>query len=236
MTRRLIIGSGLLLLVAFFWIAGCDKEKIVNSKEYIHDTKYVEVPPDTIIVIDTVFNNDSVLVHRVDTVRIIDVDTVIRVTTVHDTIRITTTVHDTIRTVQNHYDTIVVHDTIVRNQCSPNAITAIAAMESQTNPMVLEFISSELGLSDGWIFYQTPEQMEVTQVSTTVYDIYSYVDYWAPDWSGYYPLEIYWRMTYISGDPAIPANWQMSDPPAAAAGNPGGIKSISRTTSVRSLH
>lgn len=235
MTRRLIIGTLLMLLAAFLWIAGCDKERIVNSKEYIYETKYVELPPDTITVIDTVGSHDSVIVYRTDTIRITDIDTVIRVTTVHDTVRVTTVVHDTIRTVQNHWDTVVVHDTVVRNQCSPNVLTAIAAMEAQTDPMVYEFILGELGLNGGWNFYQTPLEMEIVQVSSTTWDIYSYVDYWAPDWSGYYPLEVYWRMTYRSGDPAVANNWQMSDPPAGVKGNPGGIHSVSRAAIVQPL-
>lgn len=235
MTRRIIIGTVLLILAAFLWIAGCDKERIVNSKEYIYETKYVELPPDTINHTDTVFSNDSVIIYRTDTIRVTDVDTIVRTNTVHDTVRITTVVHDTIRTVQTYWDTLVVHDTIVRNQCAPNVTFAIAAMEAKTNPMVYEFIAGELGLNGGFIFYQTDSEMEVLQVSSTTWDIYSYVDYWAPDWSGYYPLEVYWRLTFSSGDPSNPNNWQMADPPTAVAGNASGISKVTRTTTVRPL-
>ncbi|MBK7142510.1 MAG: hypothetical protein IPH75_10555 [bacterium] len=235
MTRRILIGTCLLLIASLLWIAGCDKERIVNSKEYIYETKYVESPPDTITLIDTVNIGDTMIINRVDTIRITDIDTIIRTVTVHDTVRITSVVHDTVRTVQINWDTVVVHDTITRNQCLPNVITAIAAMEAQTDPLIYEFILGELGLDGGWNLYQTPNEMEVNQVSSTTWDIYSYVDYWAPDWSGYYPLEVYWRMTYRSGDPADPDNWQMSDPPTAVAGHIGGVSKITRKTEVRSL-
>jgi len=60
--------------------------------------------------------------------------------------------------------------------------------------------------------------------STGVYDFYGYIDYWTPDWSGYYLLEYYWRMTYLGGDPTDPNNWRLSDPPAGASGRDSGLK------------
>jgi hypothetical protein len=209
MRTAVIFGILLLCLGAIMLSAGCDKQKIVESTEYVHDIEYITLPPDTIFHIDTVFNNDSVLVHKTDTVRI------------HDTVRTTVIVHDTIRTTT----TVTVHDTvtITQNQCLPNAQFAVAAMEVQTDPQVFDFISSEFGYTGGWVYYLSIDQMEITQVSSKVYDIYAYVDYWAEDFSGYYPLEIYWRMTYTSGDPANADNWTMGDPPTAVAGHRPGV-------------
>lgn len=207
MRTAAIIGILLLCLGAIILSLGCDKQKIVESTEYVHDIEYITLPPDTIFYIDTVFNNDSVIVTRVDTVRI------------HDTVRTTVVVHDTVRT------TTIVHDTvtITQNQCLPNTQFAVAAMEVQTDPLVYDFISSEFGTTGGWVYYLSIDQMEITPVSSRVYDIYAYVDYWAEDFSGYYPLEVYWRMTCNSGDPADAANWTMTDPPAAAARHRPGI-------------
>ncbi len=225
MTRTIILSVFLLSLTVFIVSAGCDKERVVNSKEYIRETEYVELPPDTIFVIDTVFTSDSVVVRDTDTIRI------------HDTIRVTTVVHDTVVAVHNNFDTVfvTVTDTVVRTQCLPNELSAIAAMQSQTDPMVFDFILAELGLNGGWVFYQTNSQMEVMPVTDNSWDIYSYVDYWAADWSGYYPLEIYWRLTYTSGDPSNPNNWQMSDPPTAVSGHRPGIDTITRPAIVKPL-
>ena len=227
MKKILVFGTGFLVLMTVFLSTGCDKERIVTSTEVVHDTKYIELPPDTVFSVDTVFSTDSVVVRATDTVRL------------HDTVRVTTVVHDTVVTVRNFYDTVTVTvtvtDTVVKTQCLPNAVTAIAAMQAQTDPLVLEFILAELGLSDGWVFYQTNTQMEVMQASSNTWDIYSYVDYWAPDWSGYYPLEIYWRLTFKSGDPANPNNWQMTDPPTGVSGHRAGMATVSKAVIVKPL-
>lgn len=189
--------------------AGCSKEKIVESTEYIHDIEYVESPPDTIIVWDTVIRSDSVVVVSRDTIRIVDtlqlVDTVTIVNTIHDTVRITS----------------VVHDTVLKAQCSPSTQLAIDAMISQADPLILEFLMQEVGQNDGWVFHLSPMHMDVTQVSSSVWDIYSVVDYWAADWSGYYQVEMLWRMTYTGGDASDPDNWTMGDPPASPKYRPG---------------
>lgn len=204
MRTAAIFGILLLCLGAILISAGCDKQKIVESTEYVHDIEYLH---DTIVRFDTIYNNDSVVVHKTDTIRI------------HDTVRTTVIVHDTVRT------TVTVHDTVTvtQNQCLPNAQFAVAAMQVQTDPLVFDFVNSEFGVTGGWVYYLSIDQMEISQVSARVYDIYAYVDYWAEDFSGYYPLEIYWRLTCNTGDPADPDNWTMTDPPDAAAKHRPGI-------------
>lgn len=206
-------GAALLLLTVVILATGCDKERTITSTEIVHDTKYIELPPDTIFVIDTVSGIDTLIIHDIDTVR------------KTDTLRINVIIHDTVIRTVNNYDTIRRTDTVTVTVTSfqPNATTAVAAMQAQTDPQVLQFAFDNFGLSDGWVFYLTPAQMEVTQSSAKVWDVFAYVDYWTPDWAGYYPLEVYWRMTYKSGDPADPNNWTMTDPPAAIAGQPSGV-------------
>ncbi len=210
MKRFVIITAVLALLALLLFVSGCDKERIVQSKEYIHD---VQVVTDTLVRIDTVYHHDSTVTRVVDTVRI------------HDTVRTTVYIHDTVQTVRNHYDTVVVRDTVVKTINPPGSVTAMNAMEIQTDPLVMDFVNQQFGMTDGWILYLTPEQCAITQVSSNVYDIDAYVTFWASDWSGYYPLEVYWRMTYQSGDPTDPSNWQMSDPPSAVSGHQPGIRS-----------
>jgi len=195
MKKKLVLGIVLLVLMTVLLSAGCDKERIVTSTEVVHDTKYIELPADTVFVVDTVSGVDTMIVH------------------------------DTVTKTVNHYDTVRVTDTITVTvtQFQPSAATAVAAMQAQTDPQVLQFAFDNFGLSDGWVFYLTPAQMEVTQASTKVWDIYAYVDFWSADWSGYYPLEVYWRMTYKSGDPSDPNNWTMTDPPVAVAGRSVGL-------------
>jgi hypothetical protein len=216
MTRKLLALSTMTILLLVLLAAGCDKEKIVESTEYVHDVEYIQLPPDTIFHTDTVVVNDSIPVHDVDTVVIRD--TVVQVNHVHDTVVVynTVTVHDTVVTVQHHYDTTVVIDTVVTQQCTPNQNLAYTALENHCNELVIQFINQEFGYTDGWVFYLSAYQCEVTRRSANVYDIYGYIDYWTPDWSGYYPLEFYWRMTFTGGDPADPDNWQISEPPVGA--------------------
>jgi hypothetical protein len=203
---------------------GCEKEKIVESTEYVRDVEYVEVPPDTIYQVDTITNHDSTTVTLSDTVTI--TDTIVQVDYVYDTVR----VYDTVETVVNHYDTTVVVDTVETVRCNPNEYLAIAALQYYVDPLVLEFINSEFGYSDGWIFYLSSFQLELTRQSSTTYDIYGYIDYWTPDWSGYYPLEYYWRLTFTGGDPADPQDWQLSDPPTGSPSLTPGIKLIPDAT------
>jgi hypothetical protein len=220
MIRIFITGSLLLVTSMFLIMGGCEKEKIVESTEYVHDIEYVELPPDTVIKIDTVFISDSVTIHTTDTIFLFD--TVVQVNYVYDTVLI----HDTVTIVQHHYDTTVVTDTVLISQCDPNEYLAIAAMQYYTDPLVIEFIYQEFGYNDGWIFYLSSFQLDLTRQSSDIYDMYGYIDYWTPDWSAFYPLEFYWRMTYSDGDPADPRNWQISEPPGSAPGHQRGLKLI----------
>lgn len=125
----------------------------------------------------------------------------------------TVTVHDTVRVI----------DTVQTVRCDPNELLAMGAMEFHTDPLVLDFINQEFGINDGWVFYLSTFQVDLVQASPAIYDIYGFIDYWTPDWSAYYPLEFYWRLSYTGGDPANPNNWQQTDPPAAVAGRAPGI-------------
>lgn len=207
----ILIAAGLLTISI---LTGCDKEKIVESTEYIETTEYIQLPPDTVTIIDTVFNSNPA---TTDTVTITISDTVYQTNMVYDTVFNTQYVYDTITTIQ------YVHDTVVQTSYAPNEFTAFGALQYYTDPMVFEFINAEFGLSDGYIFYISAFQMETTKQSANVYDIYGYIDYWTTDWSGYYALEFYWRMTYLGGDPANPNNWQIAEPPTAADGYNSGI-------------
>jgi len=150
----IIIAAGLLLLAV---LAGCDKEKIVESTEYIETTEYVQLPPDTVTIVDTVFSSDSVDIHSTDTVTV--TDTVYQTNYVHDTVTNTEYVYDTITTTE------YVYDTVVQTSYAPNEFTAFGALQYYTDPLVFEFINSEFGLSDGYIFYISAFQMETTQLS-----------------------------------------------------------------------
>ena len=125
MTKILLIG---MLALTAMLITGCDKEKIVETTEYIHDVEYVELPPDTVIQVDTLVSHDSILVYRTDTLVMYDttiqtiVDTVIQVNNVYDTVLI----YDTIVTVQQQFDTVWITDTVLNAQCSPNEHFAFA--------------------------------------------------------------------------------------------------------------
>jgi hypothetical protein len=217
------LASSLLLFAVLLPIAGCDHEKIVESTEYIRETEYL--PGDTVRIVDTVYSNDSTSVTIIDTVMIID--TVVQQIHTYDTIR----VHDTVVTVQNHYDTTVVTDTVLTIQCAPSESFAVTAMQYYADAEVLAYINSEFAITDGWVFYLSTFQLDLTRQNQNVYDMYGYIDYWTPDWSGFYALEFYWELTYTGGDPADPANWVMSEPPAAGpAHQTPGIRVIPQET------
>jgi hypothetical protein len=169
--------------------------------------------------------HDSVTVNKPDTQYVYD--TVYQTNTqyVHDTIYQTNTVYDTIVTVQVHYDTIVIVDTVVQVSNTSDESQAMGALQYYVDPLVLQFISQEFGLNDGWIYYLSAWQSEYTIASPGVYDIYGYIDYWATDWSGYYPLEYYYRITYKGGDPSNVNNWELGEP-AASPARPSGISSV----------
>lgn len=218
MKKIILPAIAIAALALFIFGGGCDKEKIVESTEYVHDVQYIQLPPDTVRLIDTVFNNDSVIVHVVDTVHVMD------------TITQTNHVYDTVVVTQNHYDTTYLVDTVTLTQCNPNEYLAIEALEYYSDELVLQFAYEQFGYDDGWVFYLSSFQLELSKVSSSVYDIYGYIDYWAPDWSGYYPLEYYWRMTYTGGDPANLNNWEISDPPAKSGTHVPGIRLIENPT------
>lgn len=213
-----------ILLLSMLIFYGCDKEKIVTTTETVSETEYITLPPDTVIVRDTVNQTNTVY----DTVIIVDTvnqsstttDTVVITQNNYDTVTVvnTVTVTDTVTT------TVTVTDTVTQIDLSPNPYYAYSALQYQTNPGVLQFINTEFGLSDGWIFYLTSFQNDIVDQTNGVYDFYGFIDYWTPDWSSYYPLEYYWRVTYTGGDPSNPENWALTDPPAAVSGNQGGIK------------
>ncbi len=224
MRRIIFVAISLSLILALAFVTGCDKEKIVTSTEIVKETEYITLGPDTVVVTntDTVFVNDSVTVNSTDTVTITytdtvvvtNTDTVVQTTTIHDTVTVTVTVHDTILTVQNHWDTV----TVTTVQCDPNEYTAMGALQYHCDPLVMEMIQQEFGLNDGWIYYLTSNQLAFTLQSGTVFDIYGYIDYWTADWSGYYPLEFNWRLTFTGSDPGNPTHWTMSEAPAATPG------------------
>jgi hypothetical protein len=134
-------------------------------------------------------------------------------------------VRDTTVTIQIQYDTVYVTDTVGGSGTglgSPNKFLAVTALQFHNDPLVIDFINQEFGYTDGWIFYLSTYQLQLIKQSDQVYDIGGYIDYWAPDWSGYYPLEFVWRMTHTGGDPADPLTWTISEPPAAVGEkNPG---------------
>lgn len=223
--KRLIViialFSILTLLVSLF---GCEKEKLVESTEYVHEVQYVEMPADTVYRVDTVFSPDSVTVEDPDTVFV--PDTVIQVEFVYDTVEV----------VEDHYDTVEITDTVEIKQCDPNQHFALAALEYYCDPVVLEIIRQDYGITDGWVFYLSEFQVYMAQQSSDVYDVFGYIDYWTPDWSGFSAFEYYWRMTFIGGDAADVNNWEMSLPPAATATyEPGLRRSQSGGASHRSL-
>ncbi len=246
MIRKIIVGISLSIIFAWLIMAGCEKEKIVESTEYIHDIEYIQLPPDTVLKIDTVYLSDSVTIYDIDTMYIFD--TVVQVNYIYDTAHIYDTVHiyetvyihdtvhiyDTVTTVVHHYDTTVVTDTVTVSQCDPNEYLAMTALHYYSDVAVIEYIYQAYGYDDGWVFYLSSFQVDLTKQSASVYDIYGYIDYWTPDWSGYLPLEFFWRMTYTGGDPADPNNWQMTDPPTSAPEHEPGLRTIPGSTLTQS--
>lgn len=219
MKRLLVLALPMLALSIVPVFSGCDKEKVVNSTEYIE--KYVEGPTDTV----TVHHTDTVVVHDTTSSTITDTVVVRDTVSIHDTITVTqhhydttvvtVTVTDTVHTIVNHYDTVTV------TNYQPSAEHAYTALQAHNDPMVIDFAYSEFGYNDGWVFYLSAYQVDLQQNATGVYSIYGYIDYWAPDWSGYYPLEFYWTMSYQGGDPADPNNWSIAEPTAASPHEPG---------------
>ena len=227
MKRLYVIAALMIVLSPLIFMAGCEKEKIVESTEYVHDIEYVEMPADTVFQFDTVIVEGSSPDDGTDTVFV--TDTVVQTDNVYDTVVVSDTVvqteyvYDTVVTVDHQYDTVTVTDTVetVIQQCDPNEYFAAAALHNYCDPLVLEFINQEFQIDDGWIFYLSTFQLDLQSPASGVYDMYGYIDYWTPDWSGFYPLEFYWRMVYLGGDPANMANWEITLPPATASHSPG---------------
>jgi len=226
--RAVFIVISILATSLLLTAGGCDKEKIVDSTEYIHEVEYIQLPPDTVFSVDTVHHYDSSSVTQTDTVFVtdtviqvqVDPDTVI----IHDTVINTTTVivHDTVVTIQHHYDTVTV------TSFAPNAYLAYTACEDYSDEMVIEYIYENFGYDDGWVFYLSAHQSEISQVSSSTYDIYGYIDYWTPEFDGYYALEYYWRMIYTGGDPSNSANWTINEVPGSASSHQPGLRVISQ--------
>ena len=171
----------LFLLSTLLFVAGCDKEKIIQSTEIIRETV-----TDTLYQVDSVFVEDTTIIYSVDTI----------INTVYDTV----------------FNTV--YDTVMQAVVAADVHSAFTAMQAHSDVKVLEFIKTEFQIDGGWVFYLSPFMSYIANPSENVYDFSGYIDYWTQDWSAYYPLEYGWRMTYVSGDPSIPANWTIEDLPA----------------------
>lgn len=216
MNRNQLLAPLAIILLLIALVAGCNKERIIESTEIIHEIEYIELPPDTVIIFDTVMTYDSVVIHATDTIMV--VDTVVEVYTIYDTVIQVNTIYDTVVT--------IVVDTVIQASNEANELLAKGALEFYVDPLVLDFAYEQLGLNGGWIYYLSVWQMDFTRRSAGVYDIYGYIEYWAKDWSGYYPLEFYYRMTHTGGDPADVTNWKLSEPSSGSPSHTPGLKSI----------
>lgn len=239
--RKLLPFITFILCISILY--GCDKEKILTTTETVHDTEYVELPPDTVLIADTLYLSDSVEVNITDTLFLTDsiivnnTDTVVFNTTdtltVYDTIIETQVLVDTVEINHNIYDTVTVTviDTVIQNNVTPDASYAYSALQYQTDPAVIQFVNSEFGVTDGWVLYLSSFQNQVSNPSVGVYDFYGVIDYWTTDWASYYPLEYNWRVSYIGGDPSDPQNWQLTEPPTTTNGNSGGVTLVTNRAS-----
>ncbi len=229
-------------------IYGCDKERIVTTTETVHETEYIELPQDTILMTDSFFVNttdtfqlistDTFFVNTTDTFQLISTDTVTINTTdtmtIYDTLHITHILIDTVEMYQTLYDTVMVTvtDTVVQDNQTADEYYAYTALQFHTDPAVLQFINSEFGIAEGWIFYLSTFQNTVANPSAGVYDFTGFIDYWVPDWSSYYPLEYAWRVSFNGGDPSNPSNWSLSDPPGVVSGQDAGISLVKERVNI----
>ncbi len=229
MKNLLTLATAVILVAAFL---SCERIEKVTETEYVHDIKYIENPPDTIFKLDTLYRADTVIIR--DTVEGGGIDTVIitniirDTVRIHDTVTITNIIHDTITVTRTIHDTVTVIDTVETESCPPYAHFAFVALQYHADAEVIAFINSEFGYEDGWVYYLSIMMSEMSNPSTGVYDFYGYIDYWAPDWSGYYPIEYYFRVSYLGGDVSDPDNWQLSEPPSNAKNQPG-LHLVTRT-------
>ncbi|MCP4703774.1 MAG: hypothetical protein GY865_04115 [candidate division Zixibacteria bacterium] len=231
--KKILLGFAILfILVSLILILGCDKERTITSTEYIEKIEYIEKPADTVLVYDTLYTIDTLYQYDTthtgtggtDTITVIDTiynnstDTLTITEYIFDTVTITNTVYDTVTNTVNHYDTTTI------SQCDPFLQFAHSAMQYYGTADILELVNSEFGYADGWVYYLGITQCDVQSPSAGVYEIYGYANFWSVEFDAYYPLEYFWRMTHISGDPDDPDNWELSDPPARSSSKTGGVK------------
>ena len=190
--RIAYIGTALTLLASVY---ACEKERIVESTEYIERIEYVQLPGDTVYQTDTIFNGDTIAL------------------TIYDTV----VIHDTVVTTQYVYDTVIIVDTVQTVQFNPNKHLAMAAMQFYTDQLVFELIKLQFRINGGWVLYISNFQAGITELSPSSYVLTGDIDYWTPAWDLYYPLEFSWKLTHTGGDPANPLNWRMDEPGATGA-------------------
>lgn len=189
------IATVLILLASTF---ACEKERIVESTEYIERIEYIQLPGDTVYQTDTIFNGDTI--------------------------------------VQTVYDTITIVDTVQTTQCGPNIHLAMAAMQFNTDPLVLELIKQQFAIVGGWVLYTSNFQTAVTELSPGSFILVGVIDYWTLAWDQFYPLEFAWKLTHIGGDPANPQNWRMDEPNATGAPYHPGLRLKNSDQSVGSAN
>lgn len=245
--KKFILGIAILTILIFLALTlGCDKEKTITSTEYIHEIEYIEKPGDTVFVFDTLLTVDTLIQYDTthtgggtDTIIVMDTvynnstDTVTITENIYDTVsiidtvNITNNIYDTVTVTVNHYDTTTI------SQCDPFVQFAFAALQYYGNAEIMTFVNGEFGYNNGWIYYLAITQSDLQSPSYGVYEIYGYSNYWTVDFSGYYPLEYFWRLSYLGGDPSDPDNWELSDPPAKSSSKTGGVKlSIDREANI----
>ena len=192
MKKIILLALSVILIISIY---GCDKEKIVTNTEIIKETEYIESPPDTVLIVDTVYQNSTVY------------DTVVVNNTVYDTVVVNNTVYDTVTVSTN----------------TPDDHQAYAALQYNVDPMLMDVIYDAYGYSDGWIMYLSTWLNSVDNPSAGIYDFYGIVEYWTLDWSGYEPFEYYFRVTYNGGNPSDVTNWTVSEPPSTVSAHQPGI-------------
>lgn len=206
----------LMIIAAVLLVASsCTKERIVESTEYIEIKEYILLPGDTVIQVITI--TDTVYIQgSADTVYSIQYDTVY------------SNIIDTVYSIQ--YDTVTIIDSAGSGMGSPNVHLALSALQYYNNPLILQLTLIRFGLSDGWIFYLTEYQTDAQEAAPGVYDIYGHIDYWTPDWTGFLPLEYFWRITHTGGDPAVSTNWELSNSPLGITGFTPGLHPVKESS------
>ena len=62
MIKPVVIIVALIIIAMILSLPGCEREKIVESTEYVHESEFVALAADTVFRIDTVFTQDSTTV------------------------------------------------------------------------------------------------------------------------------------------------------------------------------